>query len=199
MCARIRWSRVLLSSALLGMSFAAACGARNALATRYDDLDRTSLVRGRACDVSDQDTTHFLHLPLYRACAVSIAARRVASEMQPEFRSSARDRNCFIALIEVAIDTLGRPEMGSARLIRESDTGYGASVLAILPGLRFEPARLGGRRVRQLYQLQEVLRVGRGRWSDGPRTRSVQTGSSGSVSAAPTGADLPTLNFVGAC
>ena len=82
MSVRIRWSRVvLLSSTLLTMSFAAACGTRHPSATRFDDLDRSSMVRGRACDRTDQDTSRYLHLPLYRTCAVSVAARRVASDV----------------------------------------------------------------------------------------------------------------------
>ena len=104
MSVRIRWSRVaLLSSTLLAMSFAAACGARHPAATAYDDLDRTSMVRGRACDRSDQDTSRYLHLPLYRTCAVSAAARRVASDVRPEFWPTARDRNCFVAVVEVIV------------------------------------------------------------------------------------------------
>jgi hypothetical protein len=49
------------------------------------------------------------------------------------------------------------------RLVRASDPGCGAEVLALVPGLRFQPARLGDHRVRQIYQLREVLRVQRGR------------------------------------
>ena len=211
MCVRIRWSRVvLLSSTLLTLSFAAACGARNAPAARYDDLDRTSMVRGRACDRSDQDTSRYLHLPLYRTCAVTVAARRVASDVRPEFWPTARDRSCFTAIVEVAVDTLGRPEPRTARLVRATDPGYAAAVLAIVPALRFEPARLGDRRVRQLYELREVLLIRRGRGLDVPGgqrqqvsgsrgTRPSATTPPGSMSEVPSGAELPTLSSVGAC
>src|SRR5215204_5945420 len=102
MCVRIRWSRVaVLWSTLLTLTFAAACASRRAPSARYDDIDRTSMVRGHACDRADQDTTHYLHLPLYRACAVTVTARRVASDLRPEFVTTGRDRNCYTALIEV--------------------------------------------------------------------------------------------------
>jgi len=207
MCARIGWSRVVfLSSTLLTLSLAAACGTRHAPAARFDDLDHTSMVRGRACDRSDQDTSRYLHLPLYRTCAVTLAAQRVASDVRPEFSPLARDRSCFVAVVELAVDTLGRPEPRTARLVRASDPGYAAAVLAIVPALRFEPARLGDRRVRQIFELREVLLIRRGRGLDVPGGQRQQVSgtrgtrpSGGSMSEAPTGADLPTLSRVGAC
>jgi hypothetical protein len=203
MCVGIRWSNVVRSSILLGLMHVAACGAGRGLASRYDDLDRSSLVRGAACDRSDQDTTHFLHAPLYRACAVSLAAQRIASDMRPEFSSTGRSQSCYFALVELAVDTLGRPELRTARLVRASDPGFGAEVLALVPGLRFQPARLGDRRVRQLYQLREVLRVPRMlRLESGGRQRGTRTTTtlplpSTPASEAPSGADLPAFQGPG--
>lgn len=209
MCVRLRSSRVVvLSSTTLTMLFA-ACAAPRSPASRLDDLDRSSLVRGHACDRSDQDTTHYLHVPLYRACAVTVAARRVANDMRPEYWPTGRDRSCFAALVEVVVDTLGRPELRSTRLVRASDPGYAAAVLAIVPGLRFAPARLGDRPVRQIFELREVLLVRRGRGLEGAGGQRVQTsgartprGASSAPSAsmpseAPTGADLPSLPSLG--
>jgi hypothetical protein len=210
MCVRLRSSRVVvLSSAVLAMLFAAACAARRAPAARFDDLDRSSLVRGHACDRSDQDTTHYLHVPLYRACAVTVAARRVANDMRPEYWPTGRDRSCFTALVEVVVDTLGRPELRSTRLVRVSDPGYAAAVLAIVPGMRFVPARLGERPVRQIFELREVLLIRRGRGLEGSGGQRVQTSgtrtprgvsstqSASMPSEAPTGAELPSLQSLG--
>ena len=210
MCVRLRSSRVVvLSSTALTMLFAAACAAHRAPEARLDDLDHASLVRGHACDRSDQDTTHYLHAPLYRTCAVTVAARRVANDVRPEFWPTGRDRNCFAALVEFAVDTLGRPEPRTSRLVRASDPGYAAAVLAIVPGLRFEPAWLGGRRERQIYELLEVLLIRRGvgvgagggqrQQVSGTRgTRPASTAPPASMSEAPSGADLPTLQSLGA-
>jgi len=207
MCARSHSSRVaLLWSTLVALTLAAACAARQTPALRYDDLDHSSMVRGRACDRSDQDTTHYLHLPLYRSCAVSVTARRTANDVRPEYVPTGRDRNCFAALVEVAVDTLGRPEPRTARLVRSSDPGYAAAVLAIVPSLRFEPARMAGRPVRQIYELREVLLIRRGVGAGGgggPRqqlsgARGARGGSiAGSMSEVPTGAELPTLQSLG--
>ena len=206
MCAGIRWSNVVRSSILLVLVCGAACGAGRGLAVRYDDLDRSSLVRGAACDRSDQDTTHYLHSPLYRACAVSLVAQRIANDMRPEFSSTGRSQSCYFAVVELAVDTLGRPELRTARLVRASDPGFGAEVMALVPGLRFQPARLGGRPVRQVYQLREVLRVPRilRLESGGPRqggagTRAPTSPASRTpTSEAPSGADLPSFSNPGA-
>jgi hypothetical protein len=207
MWVRMRLSRAaVLSSAVLSIVFSAACAARQAPDAHFDDLDRSSMVRGRACDRSDQDTTRYLHLPLYRPCAVTVGARRIASDLRPDFMPTGRDRSCFSALIEVAVDTLGRPEMRTARLVRANDAGYGAAAFAIVPGVRFEPARLGGRRVRQIVELREVLIVRRGRGLENAGrgavtssgSRAVQTGGQGSGSGAPSsGAELPAPSTLG--
>jgi hypothetical protein len=138
-----------------------------------------------------------------------VAARRVANDVRPEFWPTARERSCFLAVVELAVDTLGRPEPRTARLVRASDPGYAAAVLAIVPALRFEPARLGDRRVRQVYELREVLLIRRGRGLDAGGQRQQVSGTrgtrpsgpspSGSMSEAPSGADLPTLGSVGTC
>ena len=134
---------------------------------------------------------------------MTVAARRVANDLRPDFMPTGRDRNCFVALIEVVVDTLGRPELRTARLVRASDPSYGAAAFAIVPGLRFEPARLGNRRVRQIFELREVLLVRRGRGlenagravvSSGSRT--VQLGGQGS-SGTSSGSELPTQSTFG--
>ena len=204
MCVRIRWSRVGVLPWGLVVVFAAACASRPPAVARYDDLDRATLVHGRACDRSDQDTTRYLHLPLYRACAVSVAARRIPSDLRPDFFPASRERSCFAALIVFAVDTLGRPEVRTARLVRATDPSFGAAAMAIVPGLRFEPARLGNRPVRQLYDLREVLllrrgegleRLGRSREASSG-TRGPRLSSSGGP-GAPSGVELPAPSALG--
>ena len=202
----IRWSSVVVpSSTLLVIVLCAACGAGRAPSARFDDLGRSSLVRGAACDRSDQDTTHYLHSPLYRPCAVTLSAQRIVNDMRPEFSQSGRSQNCYFAFVELAVDTLGRPELRTARLVRSNDPGFAAEVLALVPGLRFQPARLGGRRVRQIYELREVMRLQRGRGFETGSPRQRGAGTRGTItplspapaSEAPTGADPFSLERLG--
>ena len=138
----------------------------------------------RACDHADQDTSHYLHTPLYRACAVSVKARAIANDVRPEYRPNGRDRSCFSAVIQVAVDTAGFPEGRTARVVRASDPGFAAAVLAIVPAMRFEPARLGEHRVRQLFELREVMVIRQGRAYFGGGPRPAVAGVAGSVEAA---------------
>ena len=68
----------------------------------------------------------------------------------PDFlRSSGTEGD---ALVQFVVDTLGRVEAGSFRAIRASHVLFAQSVERILPRLRFIPAEVGGRRVRQWVQ-----------------------------------------------
>jgi hypothetical protein len=166
------WQVVLVASALSAIALLDGCSAKH---PRADERDRLAATTGtplaRACDHGDQDTSHYLHTPLFRACAVSVKARPIANDVRPDFRPSGRDRSCFAAVIQVAVDTAGFPESRTARVVRATDPGFAAAVLAIVPAMRFEPARLGERPVRQLYDLREVMviRQGRTTFSSGPR------------------------------
>ena len=169
-----RWSSVVVGSlALCAIALVDGCGAKHPHADGSDALAASTGTRlGRsACDHEDQDTSHYLHMPLYRACAVSVKARAIANDVRPEFRATGRDRSCYSAVIQVAVDSLGLPEGRTARVVRATDPGFAAAVLAIVPALRFEPARLGERRVRQLFELREVMviRQGRSVFGGGPR------------------------------
>lgn len=56
------------------------------------------------------------------------------------------------AVLRFVVDTTGRVEPGSAVVLSADDPAFGAAVLRVLPRLRFTPARVGGRAVRQLVQ-----------------------------------------------
>jgi hypothetical protein len=174
------WQVVLVASALSAILLLDGCGAKHPLANTEEALAaRTGTPLARACDHGDQDTSHYLHTPLYRACAVSVKARPIANDVRPEFRATGRDRACFSAVIQVAVDTVGFPESRTARVVRATDPGFAAAVLAIVPALRFEPARLGGRRVRQIFELREVMVIRQGRSVFGGGPRPVASGTRG--------------------
>jgi hypothetical protein len=200
----------IASSAAFVIALGNACGAKHPPMGPDDGtVVLSSMTRGAACDRSDQDTSRYMHLPLYRACAVSMTARVVTNDVRPDFRPSVRDRSCYSATIEMAVDTAGRPEIRTARVVRTTDPMYGHAVLGILPALRFEPARLGSRPVRQLYQLREILvvRAG-GRWIEGgtggrftvsgSRTGTFMGGggggATGAVPGSQPGSQLPTTS-----
>ena len=167
------WQVVGVSLALLAIALVDGCGAKHPRADAGDALEASTGTRlARACD-------HYLHTPLYRACAVSVKARPIANDVRPEFRATGRDRSCFSAVVQVAVDTAGFPEGRTARVVRATDPGFAAAVLAIVPAMRFEPARLGERRVRQLFELREVMVIRQGRSAFGGGPRQVVSGVRG--------------------
>jgi hypothetical protein len=195
------WQVVLVASALSAIVLLDGCGAKH---PRPDDEElaaSTGTPLARACDHADQDTSHYLHTPLYRACAVSVKARPIANDVRPVFQATGRDRSCFSAVVQVAVDTAGFPEGRMVRVVRASDPGFAAAVLAIVPAMRFEPARLGDRHVRQLFELREVMviRQGRSGFGGGPRvamsgSRGFGVATGGSTGAPPgssPGSQLP--------
>jgi protein TonB len=55
-------------------------------------------------------------------------------------------------LAQFVVDTTGRAEMSSFRVLKASHDLFGTAVKNALPGMRFIPAEVGGRKVRQLVQ-----------------------------------------------
>jgi hypothetical protein len=55
-------------------------------------------------------------------------------------------------LAQFVVDTLGRVEAQTFKVLRASRDEFIAPVLASLPGLRYSPAVAGGRKVRQMVQ-----------------------------------------------
>jgi len=56
------------------------------------------------------------------------------------------------ALVQFIIDTTGRAELGSFKVLRASHDAFGQAVRSALPRMRFLPAEIGGRKVRMLVQ-----------------------------------------------
>ncbi len=56
------------------------------------------------------------------------------------------------ALVQFVVDTTGRAEMGSFKVLRATHDAFGQAVRAALPRMRFLPAEIGGRKVRMLVQ-----------------------------------------------
>jgi TonB family protein len=64
-----------------------------------------------------------------------------------------------LVVIQVVVDTLGRPEPGSARIVQHSAPGFETSAVASILGARFRPARVWGRAVRVLVQVPVEFRL----------------------------------------
>jgi TonB family protein len=56
------------------------------------------------------------------------------------------------AMVQFVVDTLGRAEPGSFKVLRSTHEAFGASVRVALPRMRFLPAEARGKKVRMLVQ-----------------------------------------------
>ncbi|MDZ7631922.1 MAG: TonB family protein [Gemmatimonadaceae bacterium] len=56
------------------------------------------------------------------------------------------------ALVQFVVDTLGRAELGSFRVLATSHSGFSEAVRLALPRMRFLPAESGGQKVRMIVQ-----------------------------------------------
>lgn len=60
---------------------------------------------------------------------------------------------------QFVVDTLGRVEIGSFKALRTSNEAFEAAVRAHLPQMRFSPAEVKGRKVRQLVQQSFIFNI----------------------------------------
>jgi hypothetical protein len=65
------------------------------------------------------------------------------------------------ARFQFVVDTLGRVELPSVRELERTRGAFGLAVRSALPRMRFTPALVGGRPVRQLVEFPIVFRIQR--------------------------------------
>lgn len=89
--------------------------------------------------------------PIYNHRDVTTAAQPVrGTQFGPMFPSAPPIGQRYLVEVEFVVDTLGRPDMCSAHVVRESHPGLSVRVLNRVGGWRFTPALREGRKVRQL-------------------------------------------------
>ena len=80
--------------------------------------------------------------------------RMLGAPPTPVFPTSLRERGVNGRVsVQFVIDTLGRAEMSSLRVVEATDPLFAQSVRAVLPRYRFSPGEVGGQKVRTLVQL----------------------------------------------
>lgn len=89
---------------------------------------------------------------VYRDCEVDRVARMrgTPSRLQWSPMGGGSLASCYRAKFEFVVDMLGMPVMATMTRISSTDSNFEQAVLAQIGTLRYEPAQLGGQRVRQL-------------------------------------------------
>jgi hypothetical protein len=111
---------------------------------------------GSSCELAPADSLFAAAGPVYRECAVDRRARLLNRSRninyQPSGPRPAPGERCYYAEIEFVVDTQGRPETRTARVLRSNEPTLGSAVLQSLPDWRYAPAQKGGVPVRQIVR-----------------------------------------------
>jgi protein TonB len=93
--------------------------------------------------------------PVYLEAELDQPVERDPSSAGPVYPEQLRSKNVEGDVIaEWVVDTTGRADTSSFRIVETTHTLFSESVRAVLPAMHFRPAELMGRRVRQLVRQQ---------------------------------------------
>lgn len=110
--------------------------------------------------------------PVYFEFQVQKPVRPAPSSARPKYPPSLRAAQVPGDVIVVfVVDTAGLPVVTSARILKSNDALFTDAVLAALPDLRFVPAEIDGRKVRQYVQQPFAFRVDTSLGKPAPVTR----------------------------
>jgi protein TonB len=87
----------------------------------------------------------------------AMAAPGSASPRYPDILRSAGVEG--EALVQFVVDTVGRAELNTFKVLRSTHDLFAATVRNTLPNMRFIPAEVGGRKVKQLVQQPFVFAI----------------------------------------
>ena len=113
------------------------------------------------CDHSGRDSVFAVGGLVYRDCAVDRAAKLLTSDIHPEFHPTNPRAQCYSADVEFVVDTMGKPELATARLGKANDDEFATSMLAVLARWKYDPAILDGKRVRQIVSHHQAVSLTR--------------------------------------
>ncbi len=113
------------------------------------------------CALAAADSALLRAGPVYTACTVDRPARELQAPVQ--FPTSAGPRqpsqSCMVAEVQFVVDTDGRPEPGTIRVLRTDDDDWARALVASVPDWTYEPAQRGAQPVRQLVRIKKGLAV----------------------------------------
>lgn len=96
----------------------------------------------------------------YSEAYVDVPVSLDARSPLPRYPDALRKwRTEGVARLTFVVDTLGRVEMETVKVVESSHPAFAAAVKATLPRMRFSAARIGARRVRQLVEFPIVFRL----------------------------------------
>jgi protein TonB len=131
------------------------------IVSKPGDFDRTSGIVGTGQNKDAENSSGATGTPL-RADQVEKQVAVVPGAAPPRYPEVLRSAGIEGQLTAIfVVDELGRAEEGSVRFARSDNHLFEEAVRAALRKMRFIPAEIGGRKVRQLVQMPFVFTLTR--------------------------------------
>ena len=112
-------------------------------------------VRGEPLRVSDNQTYFDYQVE-------STVKPKTGAAVAPRYPDALRVANVEgTVLAQFVVDTSGQAVMETFKVLKSAHEGFSAAVLAALPDMRFTPAQVGGRPVKQLVQMPFTFSLSR--------------------------------------
>lgn len=87
-----------------------------------------------------------------------IRQRPAAFQKMPPTVRSMVDKKGAVVKVEVVVDTLGRADMRTFKVVEATSPWFAENLRTVLPAWRFSPAKLAGCKVRRLYKFSATAR-----------------------------------------
>lgn len=118
-------------------------------------------VAGGTGDANSKGTTPGgLSTQPYHDFQVEQPASASGSNAAPQYPSSMRESGTTgRVLVQFVVNTSGRVEPGSIKILESTNSAFAAAVREVLPRHRFSPAKIGGTPVRQIVQQPFVFKL----------------------------------------
>lgn len=100
--------------------------------------------------------------PIYLPCQVDREARETRNKAVLNWQPApgeVQPTSCFRVEIRFVVGADGLPEPATVSLVSTNNSGFGAAFVALVPDLRYTPARIDGRPVRQVVTFKESVGV----------------------------------------
>ncbi len=110
------------------------------------------------CSLQAADSAYLAAGPVYRGCAVD---KKVRLQTRPRFDPpmSLPNKPCLSAVFEFVVDTLGKPEYATVRLVRANDDQFAQAAQHAIHGIVFRPAIKDGAKVRQIHEFKTAMTI----------------------------------------
>lgn len=121
--------------------------------TREEDFSGSGVAGGVGKGVAGGVVRQITAEQPYYEYEVEKAAAGYPSNQGPRYPEALRSANVEgVVSVRFIVDTLGRAEPGSVRIVSTTHELFAESVKKMIPAWRFYPAEIGGRKVRMLVE-----------------------------------------------